>query len=61
MIGQDVTCTVLSVKGHQVRLGINAPKTVVVHPEEIYDRIQRERTGESGNEQPAEVEHTRAP
>jgi len=40
MIGQDVTVTVLGVKGQQVRLGIGAPKDVAVHREEIYERIK---------------------
>ncbi len=42
MIGDDVSVTVLGVKGNQVRLGINAPKDVAVHREEIYERIHQE-------------------
>jgi carbon storage regulator len=45
MIGDEVTITVLGVKGNQVRVGINAPKHVAVHREEIYERIKREQQG----------------
>jgi carbon storage regulator len=43
MIGSDVSLTVLSVNGSQVRIGVSAPKNVAVHREEIYDRIKREQ------------------
>jgi carbon storage regulator len=42
MIGNDVTVTILGVKGNQVRVGVNAPRDVAVHREEIYERIKRE-------------------
>ena len=41
-VGNDVDVTVLGVKGNQIRIGIKAPKTVAVHREEIFERIQRE-------------------
>jgi carbon storage regulator len=50
VIGNDVTVTILGVKGNQVRVGINAPKTVAVHREEIYERIKREQEGPSGDD-----------
>ena len=47
MIGDEVTVTVLGVKGNQVRVGVNAPRDVAVHREEIYERIKREQNGET--------------
>lgn len=56
MIGDEVTITVLGVKGNQVRVGINAPKNVAVHREEIYERIKREhRGGPVSAAQPSDV------
>jgi carbon storage regulator len=55
MIGDDVTVTVLGVKGNQVRIGVNAPREISVHREEIYERIKAEQLAEQQGESP-EVE-----
>ena len=58
VIGEDVTVTVLGVKGNQVRIGINAPKTVAVHREEIFERIKNGRAAGDGNAQPEDQNST---
>ncbi len=54
VIGGDVTITVLGVKGNQARIGVNAPKEITVHREEIHERIKRESATQAAR---SAVEH----
>ena len=62
MIGEEVTVTVLGVKGNQVRIGVNAPREVPVHREEIFERIRREESAagpDAGSDAAFEAERAR--
>lgn len=53
-IGDEIEVSVLAIKGNQVRLGVNVPRNVAVHREEIYERIKAEQRGDGGTPPPGE-------
>jgi carbon storage regulator len=60
MIGEDIAITVLRVKGNQVRLGVDAPKTVSVQREEIYQRMQNEAAPQADADQAGSPDRSHA-
>ena len=52
VIGDNIVITIVDIRGDKVRLGIEAPREVPVHRQEVYDAIQRERTPDYNEEQP---------
>lgn len=58
IIGDDIVITVLSTKGKQIRLGIEAPASISVHREEIYEKIKKEQQGIVGNNDEEETEES---
>lgn len=52
VIGDDVTVTVMAIKGNQIRLGVNAPRDMAVHREEVYEQLRNGGTGPAGEAEP---------